>query len=79
MVLVRWLPKENGYRGWKIDADPEFWGSPSQVYLQPGDVLYVPNTTIDKLDIWVDKYIRQLIPFPYLSYYIVNQPPTPTN
>jgi len=79
MVLVRWLPKENGYRGWKIDANPEFWGSPNQVYLQPGDVLYVPNTTIDKVNIWVDKYIRQLIPFPYLSYYIVNQPPTPTN
>ena len=79
MLLVRWLPKENGYRGWKIDANPEFWGSPNQVYLQPGDVLYVPNTTIDKVNIWVDKYIRQLIPFPYLSYYIVNQPPTPTN
>jgi protein involved in polysaccharide export with SLBB domain len=79
MLLVRWVPKENGYHGWKIDADPEFWASASQVYLQPGDVLYVPNTTIDKVDIWVDKYIRQLIPFPYLSYYIVNQPPTPTN
>jgi len=75
MLLVRWLPKENGYHGWKIDANPEFWGSSNQVFLQPGDVLYVPNTTIDKVDIWVDKYIRQLIPFPYLSYYIVNQPP----
>jgi len=30
-----------------------FWGSPSQVFLQPGDVLYVPNTTIDKVDIWI--------------------------
>ncbi len=79
MLLVRWLPKENGYRGWKIDAEPEFWGSPNQVFLQPGDVLYVPNTTIDKVDIWVDKYIRQLIPFPYLSYYIVNQPAPATN
>ena len=76
MLLVRYLPKENGYRGWKIDASPDFWGSPAQVYLQPGDVLYVPNTAIDKVNIWVDKYIRQLIPFPYLSYYIVNQPPT---
>jgi len=75
MLLVRYVAKENGYRGWKIDAEPEFWGSPSQVFLQPGDVLYVPNTTIDKVDIWVDKYIRQLIPFPYLSYYIVNEPP----
>lgn len=79
ILLVRWLPKENGYHGWKIDAEPEFWGSPNQIFLQPGDVVYVPNTTIDKVDIWVDKYIRQLIPFPYLSYYIVNQPPTPTN
>jgi polysaccharide export outer membrane protein len=79
MLLVRWVPKENGYHGWKIDAEPEFWNSPAQIFLQPGDVLYVPNTTIDKVDIWVDKYIRQLIPFPYLSYYIVNQPPTPTN
>jgi polysaccharide export outer membrane protein len=74
MVLVRWLPKKNGYHGWKIDANPEYWGSSKQIFLQPGDVLFVPNTTIDKLDIWVDKYIRQLIPFPYLSYYIVNAP-----
>lgn len=79
MLLVRWLPKENGYHGWKIDANPEYWGSANQIFLQPGDVLYVPNTTIDKVDIWIDQYIRQLIPFPYLSYYIVNQPPTPTN
>jgi polysaccharide export outer membrane protein len=79
MLLVRWLPSENGYRGWKIDAGPEYWGSPQQVFLQPGDVLYVPNTTIDKVDIWVDKYIRQLIPFPYLSYYLVNQPAPATN
>jgi len=79
MLLVRWLPKENGYHGWKIDANPDYWSSPNQIFLQPGDVLYVPNTTIDKVDIWVDQYIRQVIPFPYLSYYIVNQPATPTN
>jgi len=29
-------------------------GLASQVFLQPGDVLYVPNTTIDKVDIWID-------------------------
>lgn len=79
MLLVRWMPEPAGYRGWKIDAGIDYWSSPEQVLLQPGDVLYVPNTTIDKADIWVDKYIRQLIPFPYLSYYIVNQPATPTN
>lgn len=78
MLLVRYLPEKKGYHGWKIDAQPEFWGSPEQIFLQPGDVLFVPNTTIDKVNIWVDKYIRQLIPFPYLSYYIVNQPAPPT-
>jgi len=79
LLLVRWLPSEKGYHGWKIDAGIDSWSSPEQVFLQPGDVLYVPNTTIDKVNIWVDKYIRQLIPFPYLSYYVVNQPASPAN
>ncbi|MBK7644933.1 MAG: polysaccharide biosynthesis/export family protein [Planctomycetes bacterium] len=79
MLLVRWISESEGYRGWKINADIEYWSAQTQVLLQPGDVLYVPNTTIDKVDNWVDKYIRQLIPFPYLSYYLVNQPATPTN
>jgi polysaccharide biosynthesis/export protein len=79
VLLVRWLPSEKGYHGWKINAGIDYWSSPEQIFLQAGDVLYVPNTTIDKVNIWVDQYIRKLIPFPYLSYYIVNQPPTPTN
>lgn len=77
VVLVRWIAKPPGYHGWKIDAGVDYWSSAEQVFLQPGDVLYVPNTTIDKVNIWVDKYIRQLIPFPYLSYYIVDAPAPP--
>ncbi|HNR32241.1 MAG TPA: polysaccharide biosynthesis/export family protein [Candidatus Hydrogenedentes bacterium] len=32
------------------------------VYLEPYDVVYVPRTTIDKVDQWVDQYINQIIP-----------------
>lgn len=66
VLLVRWVPQEKRYRTWKLDARPDQWGSAEQPLLWPQDVLFVPNTLIDKIDIVVDKYIRQLIPFPYL-------------
>jgi polysaccharide biosynthesis/export protein len=66
VLLVRWVPQEKRYRTWELDARPAQWGSTAQPLLWPQDVLFVPNTLIDKIDIIVDKYIRQLIPFPYL-------------
>lgn len=30
--------------------------------LAPGDVVYVPRTTIDRVDQWVDQYINQIVP-----------------
>jgi protein involved in polysaccharide export with SLBB domain len=69
VLLVRWMPEggEDGtYRAWKIDARPEQWGSPEQIRLQAFDVVFVPQKPIDKVNIWVDQYIRQMIPFPYL-------------
>jgi polysaccharide biosynthesis/export protein PslD len=66
VLLVRWMPKDNTYRYWKIDARPDQWTGPEQIHLQAYDVLFVPQKPIDKVDIWVDQYIRQLIPFPYL-------------
>ena len=66
VLLVRWMPEQNTYLSWKIDARPEYWDDAKQVLLQAHDVVYVPNTPIDEVNIWVDKYIRQMIPFPYL-------------
>ncbi len=40
-------------------------------YLQPHDVIFVPRTTIDKVDQWMDKYFKQLLP-PNV-YYSFNQ------
>ena len=51
---------------WLIDARIEHWGVAPPVYLQPNDLVFVPNTNIDDANIFVDKYIRQMLPFPYL-------------
>jgi protein involved in polysaccharide export with SLBB domain len=64
VLLVRWDPETRRQIAWRIDAEIENWSSPEPIYLQPFDVVFIPNTPIDKLDIWVDQYIRQLIPVP---------------
>lgn len=34
------------------------------ILLQPNDIVYVPKSSIANLDVWVDQYIRRLIPIP---------------
>jgi protein involved in polysaccharide export with SLBB domain len=63
-ILLRWLPKEKRQVAWKIDASVDFWGNPTPIYLQPFDVIFIPNKPIDRVDIFVDQYIRRLIPLP---------------
>ena len=65
-LLVRWMPAQNDWRAWHIDARIDHWGTSNQVLLQANDLVYLPNTPIDDVNIWIDQYIRQLIPFPYL-------------
>lgn len=36
------------------------------IKLLQNDVIYVPRKPISDVDIWVDQYIRQLIPFPFV-------------
>lgn len=64
-ILIRRLASGE-MRSWRLDADIYRWGQSQPIYLQPRDILFVPNTAIDEVDIWVDKYIRQLIPLPTL-------------
>lgn len=63
-LLVRWLPEEQRQVSWSIDARPPNWGSAESILLQPYDVVYVPNTPITRVNIWVDQYVRRLIPLP---------------
>ncbi len=66
ITLVRRIVGTNQMRSWRLDAHPSVWGVAPAIFLQPTDIVLVPNTAIDEIDIWVDQYIRQLLPFPYL-------------
>ncbi|MBK7875204.1 MAG: polysaccharide biosynthesis/export family protein [Planctomycetes bacterium] len=66
VLFLRWDPAQRSQLTWRIDAREEQWGRGAPLVLQPYDVIFVPNTPIDEVDIWVDQYIRRLIPFPYL-------------
>lgn len=65
-LLVRWAPQERRQRFWNIDAAIEAWNVSEPLLLQPYDVIFVPNIPIDNINIWIDQYIRLMIPFPYL-------------
>ena len=65
IVLVRRVENKSRVM-WHIDARIDYWGSPVPIVMQRDDVIFVPNTAIDDVNIWVDQYIRLMIPFPYL-------------
>lgn len=48
-----------------LDLDKAVSGSdPKQdVLLKPYDIVYVPRTSITNVDLWVDQYIRKILPF----------------
>ncbi|MCP3919095.1 MAG: hypothetical protein GY711_26430 [bacterium] len=63
-LIVRWLPEEQRHHVWKVDARRKHWKQNENILMAPGDVVFVPNTPIDKVGIWIDMWIRRLIPFP---------------
>lgn len=66
LLLVRWSASTGKQLTWVIDAREENWRGTEPVYLQPYDLIYIPNTPVDEVAIWVDNYIRRMIPFPYI-------------
>lgn len=66
VILVRWLPDTGVRKAWKIDARLENWHNSTPVLLQPRDLVYIPNKPVDDVNIWIDQYIRQMIPVPQL-------------
>lgn len=65
-LLIRWSPTTRTQLSWTIDAREEHWQGSEPVYLQPYDLVWVPNSPVDDVNIWIDKFIRQMIPVPYL-------------
>ncbi len=61
VVVIRHI---NGQRyGQSIDLKPALKGNKVQpFYLEPMDIVYVPQTTIARVDQWVDQHINKIIP-----------------
>jgi PAS domain S-box-containing protein len=52
-ILVRRVGGD--MKQWRLDADVYQWGKEPPIWLQPRDIVFVPNTAIDDVNIWVDK------------------------
>lgn len=61
--VLRLSPGDEEYQGTRLDlAQALRSGSPEDVQLRPGDVLYVPRTFIGDVNAFVRLYIRGLLP-----------------
>lgn len=63
-LLIRWDPEQQKQLWWRIDARPQYWTGDMPIYLQAFDLVYIPNTKIDHIDIWIENFIRRMIPLP---------------
>ena len=66
--FVRWVPGETAPRIWHIDARFSAWDGAERVLMNQNDVIYISNTPIDELNIWIDQYIRLNLPVPFPTY-----------
>jgi len=64
--LTRWNASTGKQVHWTIDAREQNWGGAEPLYLQAYDVVWIPNTPVDAVGIWIDNYIRRMLPFPYI-------------
>ncbi len=63
-LLLRWDAERQRMIYWEIDARPQHWTGEEPVFLQHSDVIYIPNTRIDRVGIFVDNFIRRMLPLP---------------
>jgi protein involved in polysaccharide export with SLBB domain len=66
VVLIR--HKDGKRYGATINFDEALDGKGGNpVYLEPNDIVYVPRTTIAKVNQWIDQYINKIVPRTGLS------------
>ena len=65
-VLMRWDAEKRRRLTWIIDARIKHWDSAQPIWMQPYDIVFVPNLKIVDVNTWVAQYIKNLIPLPYL-------------
>ena len=68
VVIVRHVDGKRYAAKLDLSKGLDLDGKGEPFYLAPQDIVFVPATNIDKVNLWVDKYINQLIPSG-LTYY----------
>jgi polysaccharide biosynthesis/export protein len=63
-LLLRWDAERQRMIYWVIDARPQHWRGEEPLFLQHSDVVFVPNTRIDRVGIFVDNFLRRMLPLP---------------
>ena len=63
-LLVRYDPETKEQRSWVLDFREEQWGGPQPIWIQQHDILFIPNTRIDHVGIFLDMWIKRMIPWP---------------
>lgn len=58
-----------------VDIDKAIEGADlsQDAYLKPFDIVFVPKSPIADLNVWVDQYIRRMIPIPFGFGYDLNE------
>lgn len=51
---------------WRLDARVRHWTWADPIQLMPGDLIYIPERRIVRVNRFVDQFIRRLIPLPRL-------------
>jgi polysaccharide export outer membrane protein len=62
VVIVRHVDGKRYAAKLDLSKGLDLDGKGEPFYLAPQDIVFVPATNIDKVNLWVDKYINQLIP-----------------
>ena len=58
VVVVR--RKGNKYQGTQLDLKKTLYGEEGEAFfLRPNDIVYVPRTTITKVNQWIDQHINK--------------------
>lgn len=64
VLIVRWDAERQRQVSWVVDARTKWWDRGQTILLQPNDLVWVPDTTIAKVNAWIERYIIRNIPFP---------------
>lgn len=68
VVLIR--HKDGKRYGAALDFSEALEGKEGKpIYLEPYDIVYVPRTTITKVNLWIDQYLNKMIPRIGLTYH----------